>query len=161
MFCVFDRVGWRLIPTGFAWLEVEALEPIRLLRNTIYRLIYTFFNEQSRLFAVIYKTCSLAQTATLPHFLFYRDKYVSYIVVGCDLWYTQRFVASSGFTNLTFDISHLSLCSFRYLSFFTIFIKCSELSHTGHDWIFQLTQFWSLCYAFFCHRWNLSEVIWF
>jgi hypothetical protein len=28
---------------------------------------------------------------------------VSYIVVGCGLWYTYNFAASSGLVNLTFD----------------------------------------------------------
>jgi hypothetical protein len=43
---------------------------------------------------------------------------VSYIVVGSDLRDTNRFAASSGFINLTFDSLHLSLCSFHCLLFF-------------------------------------------
>jgi hypothetical protein len=53
---------------------------------------------------------------------------IYYIAVGCDLRYVHRLTASSGFANLTFDSSYLSLCIFHSLSFFKVIIKPFELN---------------------------------
>jgi hypothetical protein len=75
---------------------------------------------------------------------------LSELAVGCDLWCTYRFAASSEFVNLTFDSSYLSQCSVLFIVFLNVNyldilkIKClnDSFKTTGRNYTL-LLQHWS------------------